>query len=132
MGADHVIPELLLRAIRQEDPFRVYGVDQSRAFCHVDDATEAMSALMTTDAAIGEIVNIGNDSTTNIGDLGKLVLRIADFHATLESRPAPPGSVARRCPNLAKVRALTGYEPAVSLEEGVRGTFEWYRTRWKA
>jgi nucleoside-diphosphate-sugar epimerase len=132
MGADHVIPELLLRAMRREDPFRVYGADQSRAFCHVDDATEAMSRLMTTDTAMGEIVNIGNDSSTNIGDLGKLVLRIADFHPALESWPAPPGSVARRCPDLTKLRALTGYEPTVALEEGVRRTFEWYRAHWKA
>jgi UDP-glucose 4-epimerase/UDP-glucuronate decarboxylase len=131
MGADHVVPELLLRAMRREDPFRVYGVDQSRAFCHVDDATEAMCRLMRTDAATSEIVNIGNDSPTNIGDLGKLVLRIVDFHPALDSRPAPPGSVARRCPDLAKLRALTGYEPTVALEEGVRRTFEWYRAHWK-
>jgi UDP-glucose 4-epimerase/UDP-glucuronate decarboxylase len=132
MGADHVIPELLLRAMRREDPFRVYGMDQSRAFCHVDDATEAMSRLMTTDAAMGEIVNIGNDSSTNIGDLGKLVLRIVDFHPALESWPAPAGSVARRCPDLTKLRTLTRYEPTVALEEGVRRTSEWYRAHWKA
>jgi nucleoside-diphosphate-sugar epimerase len=131
MGADHVIPELLLRAMRREDPFRVYGMEQSRAFCHVDDATEAMSRLMTTDTAIGEVVHIGNDTETNIGDLGKLVLGIVDFHPELESRPAPPGSVARRCPDLTKLRALTGYEPTVSLEEGVRRTFEWYHAHWK-
>jgi nucleoside-diphosphate-sugar epimerase len=127
MGADHVIPELLLRALRREDPFRVFGVDQSRAFCHVDDATEAMSRLMATPAATGEIVNIGNDSSTNIGDLGKLVLQVTDFQAEIASLPAPPGSVAKRCPDLAKLRALTGYEPTVSLEEGVRRTFDWYR-----
>jgi nucleoside-diphosphate-sugar epimerase len=132
MGADHVIPELLLRAMRREDPFRVYGMEQSRAFCHVDDATEAMSRLMATDSAIGEIIHIGNDTETNIGDLGKLVLRIAGFSAELDSRPAPSGSVARRCPDLTKLRALTGYEPAVSLEEGVRRTFEWYRAHGKA
>jgi UDP-glucose 4-epimerase/UDP-glucuronate decarboxylase len=132
MGADHVIPELLLRAMRREDPFSVYGMEQSRAFCHVDDATEAMSRLMTTDSAIGEIVHIGNDAETNIGDLGKLVLRMIDFHPELESRPAPPGSVARRCPDLTKLRALTGYEPTVSLEEGVRRTLEWYRVHRKA
>jgi UDP-glucose 4-epimerase/UDP-glucuronate decarboxylase len=131
MGADHVIPELLLRAMRREDPYRVYGVDQSRAFCHVDDATEAMCRLMTADTATGEIVHIGTDTETNIGDLGKLVLRIVDFHPALDSRPAPPGSVARRCPDLTKLRALTGYEPTVALEEGVRRTFEWYREHWK-
>lgn len=128
MGIDHVIPELLLRAIRREDPFRVYGTEQSRAFCHVDDATNAMQRLMTTDAATGEIVHIGNDTEeTNIGDLTKLVLHVADFNPDLDSVPAPSGSVARRCPDLTKLRALTGYEPTVSLDEGVRRTFKWYR-----
>jgi UDP-glucose 4-epimerase/UDP-glucuronate decarboxylase len=128
MGIDHVIPELLLRDIRREDPFRVYGTEQSRAFCHVDDATNAMQRLMTTDAATGEIVHIGNDTEeTNIGDLTKLVLHVADFNPDLDSVPAPSGSVARRCPDLTKLRALTGYEPTVSLDEGVRRTFKWYR-----
>ncbi len=131
MGADHVIPELLLRAMRRQNPFPVYGMEQSRAFCHVDDATEAMTRLMTTDAAMGEIVHIGNDTETSIADLGKLVLRIVGLDADIEARPAPPGSVARRCPDLGKLRALTGYEPTVSLEEGVRRTFEWYRAHYR-
>ncbi|MFC0107507.1 NAD-dependent epimerase/dehydratase family protein [Kibdelosporangium aridum] len=131
MGADHVIPELSLRAMRREDPFKVYGTDQFRAFCHVDDATDAMLRLMTTDAAMGEIVHIGNDTEeTNIGDLTKLVLRVADFDPVLDPAPAPAGSVARRCPDLAKLRKLTGFEPTVSLEEGVQRTFDWYRENW--
>jgi nucleoside-diphosphate-sugar epimerase len=128
MGADHVIPELSLRAARREDPFKVYGTDQFRAFCYVDDATHAMLLLMASDKATGEIVHIGNDmEETNIGDLTKLVLRVADHAPELDVESAPAGSVARRCPDLAKLRALTGFEPAVSLEEGVRRTFEWYR-----
>jgi nucleoside-diphosphate-sugar epimerase len=129
MGTAHVIPELCLRAARREDPFPIYGMDQSRAFCHVDDAIEAMLALMAADAAAGEIVHIGNDTETKIADLGELILRLADFRPRLEARPAPAGSVARRCPDLTKLRALTGYEPAVSLEDGVRRTVEWYRAR---
>ncbi|MGZ4611817.1 MAG: NAD-dependent epimerase/dehydratase family protein, partial [Kineosporiaceae bacterium] len=70
MGADHVIPELLLRAERGEDPFVVYGTDQSRAFCYVDDATDAMSRLMASNAANGRLVHIGNDrEEIVIGDL---------------------------------------------------------------
>ncbi|ALG06742.1 NAD-dependent epimerase/dehydratase family protein [Kibdelosporangium phytohabitans] len=125
MGADHVIPELSLRAARREDPFKVYGTDQYRAFCYVDDAVSAM--LLSMDKVTGEIVHIGNDEETNIGDLTKLVLRIADHDPVLDVESAPAGSVARRCPDLTKLRALTGYEPAVPLEEGVRRTFEWYR-----
>ncbi|TCO60547.1 NAD-dependent epimerase/dehydratase family protein [Actinocrispum wychmicini] len=128
MGSDHVIPELSLRAIAQENPFRVYGTDQYRAFCHVDDAVEAMTALMGTERANGEIVHIGNDlAETNIGDLAALVLDIAGHTPVLDEVPAPPGSVKRRCPDLAKLRELTGFEPAVSLSDGVRQTFTWYR-----
>ena len=87
---------------------------------------------MATDAAMAETVNIGNDSGTNIGDLGKLVLMVTDFHAAIESQPAPPGSVATRCPDLAKLHALTRSDPAVPLEEGIRRTFESYRAYWEA
>ncbi|WP_422752908.1 NAD-dependent epimerase/dehydratase family protein [Micromonospora sp. WMMD708] len=128
MGADHVIPEMSLRALRGADPFPVPGADQFRAFCHVDDAVEAMLRLMAAPAAAGQIVHIGNDrEETNIGDLAKLVLRVAGVSPAIAPGNAPPGSVARRCPDLSRLRELTGYEPAVSLEEGVRNTFAWYR-----
>ncbi|MFY1627133.1 NAD-dependent epimerase/dehydratase family protein [Micromonospora sp. WMMD723] len=128
MGADHVIPEMSLRALRGADPFPVPGADQFRAFCHVDDAVEAMVRLMAAPAAAGQIVHIGNDrEETNIGDLAKLVLRVAGVSPAIAPGNAPPGSVARRCPDLSRLRELTGYEPGVSLEEGVRSTFAWYR-----
>jgi nucleoside-diphosphate-sugar epimerase len=128
MGADHVIPELLLRAMRGENPFTVYGTDQSRAFCYVDDATDAMCRLMDSEAATGRLAHIGDDSEeTNIGDLAKLVLNVVGVSPELDVRPAPPGSVARRCPDLTTLRALTGYQPQVPLEEGVYRTFAWYR-----
>lgn len=128
MGADHVVPEMSLRAIRGEDPFRVPGADQYRAFCHVDDAVEAVLRLMGTADAAGEIVHIGNDTEqTNIADLAKLVLRTAGCHAGLQPEPAPAGSVHRRCPDLGKLRQLTGYRPRIGLEEGVASTFAWYR-----
>jgi UDP-glucuronate decarboxylase len=129
MGADHVIPELALRALRGEDPFLVYGTEQTRAFCYVDDAVEAMVRLMDSEAT--GIVHLGNDrEETTMGDLAKLVLRTAGINPTINPAPAPPGAVARRCPDLARLRALTGYEPAVPLEEGVRRTFDWYREWW--
>jgi UDP-glucose 4-epimerase/UDP-glucuronate decarboxylase len=131
MGADHVIPELSLRALRREDPFRVYGTEQRRAFCHVSDAVEAITRLVTAEPARGRIVNIGNDSEeTPIEDLLRLILDVAGFAPRVERLPAPPGSVARRCPDIGRLRMLTGFAPKVSLESGVRATFEWYRDRW--
>jgi len=132
MGADHVIPELCLRALDREDPFRIYGPEQRRAFCHVADALEAVVRLVTTERAWGRVVNVGNDTEeTLVSDLLALVLRIARFAPRLEPMPAPPGSVARRCPELSRLRALTGFVPKMSLEHGVRETFDWYRA-WRA
>jgi UDP-glucose 4-epimerase/UDP-glucuronate decarboxylase len=132
MGAAHVIPELCLRALDREDPFRVWGTEQRRAFCHVGDAVEATIRLMGTEGARGKVVNIGNDTEeTTVADLAALVLRVAGHAPHLQPLPAPDGSVARRCPDLSRLRALTGYAPKVSLESGVRETFEWYRA-WRA
>ena len=130
MGVDHVIPELSLRALAREDPFKVYGPEQRRAFCHVADAIEAMTRLMTARGASGWIVNIGNDAEeTSIERLLGLVLRTAGWAPTIERLPAPAGSVPRRCPDISRLRALTGFAPKIDLESGVRQTFEWYRGR---
>lgn len=131
MGTDHVIPELCLRALAREEPFRVWGLEQRRAFCHVSDAVEAVVRLMATPGAHGQIVNIGNDTEEiAVADLLALILKTADFSPRLDPRPAPAGSVSRRCPDLSKFRALTGLGPKVSLEVGVRETFAWYRA-WR-
>ena len=128
MGADHVIPELALRALRRENPFRIYGAGQRRAFCHVSDAVEALLRLAPAQAAWGQIVNIGNDTEeTLIEDLVRLVLREARFEPTLDRVAAPAGSVARRCPDIGRLRALTGFVPKVSIDAGVRDTVAWYR-----
>ena len=132
MGTDHVIPELCLRALDGTDPFPVYGAEQRRAFCHVADAVDAVTRLMDAERAAGQIVNVGNDTVeTVIGDLVGLVLRLAGVSPRIERHPAPPGSVDRRCPDLTRLRALTGFVPKMSLEAGVAETLGWYRA-WRA
>jgi UDP-glucose 4-epimerase/UDP-glucuronate decarboxylase len=128
MGADHVIPELSLRALQGADPFTVFGPEQERAFCHVADAVDAVLRLMASPAAHGAVVNVGNDKeVTRISDLAALILRLANRRPRVDPRPAPAGSVARRCPDLERLRRLTGVQPRVPLEDGVRETLEWYR-----
>lgn len=133
MGADHLIPQMCVRAVRGDDPFLVKGPHRKRAFCYVDDAVEATLRLMESPAAVGEIVHIGNDgakSTSTIGDLARAVLRIAGVETRVVAEPAPTGSPARRAPDLAKLRRLTAFEPSVDLPDGLRRTFYWYRRTW--
>ena len=87
-----------------------------------------LNRYLASEAAWGQIVHIGNDSEeTLIEDLARLVLKEARFEPSLERVPAPSGSVARRCPDISRLRHLTGFVPKVSLEAGVRDTFAWYR-----
>ncbi len=132
MGASHVVPELSLRALDREDPFTVYGSDQTRAFCYVSDAVYAMRLLMESATASGEVVHIGNDADeTRIADLVDLILGLADHRPTIETAQAPSGSVERRCPDVRRLRELTGFEARVPLAKGVEQTFNWYRDRWR-
>jgi UDP-glucuronate decarboxylase len=133
MGAERLIPTMCLRAVRGEDPFVVTGPHRRRSFCYVDDAVEATLRLMEQPAAVGEIVHIGNDAAqTTLGDLARLVLRIAGVEVKVLAEPAPSTSPSRRGPDLAKLRRLTGFEPSVDLREGMRRTFYWYRRTWAA
>jgi UDP-glucuronate decarboxylase len=130
MGTDHVIPEMLVRAAERIDPFVIPGADQSRSFCHVDDAVEAIVRLMHAPDAVGRIVHIGDDTEeTNIADLATMVGDIVGVHPHFQRTASPVGSVSRRQPDLQLLRALTAFEPQVPLSEGLARTWEWYQTR---
>lgn len=131
MPADHVIPRLCRAALRGDDPLLVQGTHRQRAFCHVDDAVAQMLRLVENPSAAGEIVHIGNDKAeTSVGDLARLVLKVAGVKARVVSQPPPAGSAAYRMPDLTKMRRLTGFEPSIGLEEGIRRTFYWYRRQY--
>jgi len=119
MGPTHVIPEFLARARQRVDPFPVFGSDQTRSFLHVEDAGRALRAVLG--AALekrGGVYNIGSDVETRISDLAKLVFDVTGFHPRVDERPAPPGSVRRRVPDVKKLRAL-GFAPKRALREGI-------------
>ena len=128
MGFVHVIPEFLLRILRTEDPFRIYGSEQTRTFCYVDDAVNATIGVMESDGTNLEVVNIGDDKDEIvIRDLAEKLFKIADYYPKIEEKSAPVGSINRRCPNITKLKnKLIGYSPKVNLDEGLIKTYNWY------
>lgn len=127
MGHDHVIPQLIGRALAGLDPFPVYGARQTRSFCFVDDAVEATLLLAGLPTMEPVVASIGDDrEEIVIADLVGRILRLSGHEAELEIFDPPRGSPDRRRPDLHRLRELTGYEPQVGLEEGLRQTFDWY------
>lgn len=127
MGYDHVIPQFIVRIKQHEEPFRIHGGHQTRAFCYVDDFVNGVVSLLSTRAAEGEVIHLGDDRLElPIHQLAERLFRIARWHPPVERLEAPPGSVSRRKPDLRKSRRLLNYEPRTGLDEGLSRTYEWY------
>lgn len=128
MGYEHVIPQFIMRVIKKEESFKIYGEQQSRAFCFVEDFVKGMKLIGDLpQKTSGEIINIGNDKEEiKIKDLAYKMFNLFDFHPKLETFPPPKGSVDRRCPDISKARTLIGYEPQIDLDAGLKKTYDWY------
>ena len=126
MGFKHVIPHLAQRFTNCENPFKIYGYDQTRSFNYIDDAVNGTILAMEKGKS-GEIYHIGDTVEITIEELVKYVGEIFEFHGKYENAPTYPGSVKRRCPNIEKAKKYLGYSPKTNWQLGVRKTIEWYR-----
>jgi len=129
MGYEHVIPQFIRRIISRENPFKVYGETQSRAFCYVDDFIHGIRLLGELPQAAGQkVMNIGDDrEEITVLDLAKRMFRLFDFNPALDILNAPEGSVSRRCPDITQARKVLDYEPRTDLDTGLQKTYDWYQ-----
>lgn len=133
MGVDHVIPEFALRmhALAEAQPsgrieFPIEGTgNETRAFVHIDDMVDGAMRIVDRGEHRG-IYHVGTDTETPISQVARLVGRASGREIEIIPGPAKPGGTARRCPDIAKLRAL-GYAPRVPLAEGILQTVRWYR-----
>lgn len=122
-----VVPRFVEQALRG-DPITVFGDGkQTRCFTNVGDVVEAFSRLAETPAAIGQVVNIGNPCETSMLELADLVrTTVPDCRSTIshvryeDAYGLGYEDMRRRIPDVARLRALTGYAPATPLETTIR------------
>lgn len=118
-----VLPNFVRQAM-EGAPITVYGTgQQSRCFCDVRDAVEAILRLVAKDEAIGEVVNVGNDHEVTIEELALLVKERTSSSSPVKYVPYDqayePGfeDMFRRVPCLDKLGQMTGFCPAIRLPE---------------
>lgn len=132
MGSEHVLPQFILRAadaVAEHPsgpvPFPIQGDgSQTRAFIHIDDFTDGFMAVLARGSHLG-IYHIGNPEEVTIRALAEKVLRYMGRETYIVPGEAPAGAAPRRCPDIARLRAL-GFKPRISLDEGLPGTIRWY------
>ncbi|OGZ04664.1 MAG: hypothetical protein A2648_01025 [Candidatus Lloydbacteria bacterium RIFCSPHIGHO2_01_FULL_41_20] len=127
-GYEHVIPEIAGRIDKHVEPFPIFGADDTRSFCYIDDAVEAIQMVMESEKTDGKTYHIGTHVETVIQDLVEKMFSIMGWHPEkLDIKNSPEGSVKRRLPDVSKIKRDTGWEAKIELEEGLRKTIDWYR-----
>ena len=128
MGYDHVIPEFIEQIVADEE-FTIYGDgDQTRSFCYITDAIDAIETAAFSDVGANEIFNIGNENEVTINGLANELFDICgEEDVTYITDKELEGSPDRRQPDISKSQRLLDYEPTVPLREGLVKTVEWYK-----
>lgn len=124
-----VVSNFIVQALRGE-PITVYGDgQQTRSFCFVDDLVEGMVRMMndTPDDYTGP-VNLGNPRESTMLELAQLVLFLTDSKSELVYAPLPEDDPRQRCPNIRRAQTVLGWNPSVSLEDGLAKTVEYFRS----
>ena len=118
-----VVPRFVHAAIKNE-PITIYGDGtQSRVFCHVADAVQAIATMAATDSTIGDVYNVGGTGEVTIKQLAELVLEITGSQSPItytpysEAYPAGFEDIQRRVPDISKVRSAIGWAPARDLKQ---------------
>jgi nucleoside-diphosphate-sugar epimerase len=133
-----VLPNFVRQALAVE-PITVYGTGkQSRCFCDVRDCVESVLRLVTTDQAIGEVVNIGSTEEVSIEALAQLVKQRTGSNSPIVSIPYDqayePGfeDMPRRVPALEKLEKLTAFRPSIPLNDIVDGVATYFQDKASA
>jgi len=133
MGFKHVIPHLVQRFHEGvENPFKIYGAGQTRAFCYISDAAEGTVLAMESENSDQEIFHMGSPKEITIETLTKTVGNLMGYKGEYVTALTYPGSVSRRCPDILKSVKMLGYSPKVHWKDGLKDTVSWYVEFYKS
>jgi dTDP-glucose 4,6-dehydratase len=120
------LPAFIGQALRGED-LTVFGDgSQTRSFCYVDDLVEGIYRLLLSDYAYP--VNIGNPTEISLLDFAKEILALTGSDRQIIFKPLPVDDPKQRQPDITKAKSLLGWEPKVSRSEGLRVTYEYFKS----
>jgi dTDP-glucose 4,6-dehydratase len=120
------LPAFIGQALRGED-LTVFGDgSQTRSFCYVDDLVEGIYRLLLSDYPLP--VNIGNPSEITLKQFAEEVIALTGTKQKITYKPLPEDDPKQRRPDITKARELLGWEPKVERREGLKATYEYFKS----
>jgi len=128
----HVLPAMIRKfheaALLRHGKVTLWGDGSPmREFLNVDDLAEACFVCMDKYES-DDIINIGTGEDVTIKELAETVAKVVDFRRTIEWDTSKPNGTPRKVLNVDKIKSI-GWEPKISLKDGIKSTYDWYRTR---
>jgi UDP-glucuronate decarboxylase len=122
-----VVSNFIIQALRGE-PITLYGDgSQTRSFCYVDDLIDGLVRLMNTDETVTGPINIGNPREMTIRELAERAVAMSGSSSSIVYKPLPTDDPKQRQPDITRARTTLGWEPKVTLEEGMQRTIDYFR-----
>jgi dTDP-glucose 4,6-dehydratase len=120
-----VISNFMIQALREE-PLTIYGDgSQTRSFCYASDLIDGIVRLSRSEEHLP--VNVGNPNEWTILECAKEVLAVTGSKSEIALKPLPQDDPTRRRPDITRARTLLGWEPKISLREGLEKSLEYFR-----
>jgi dTDP-glucose 4,6-dehydratase len=120
------VPNFMAQALRGE-PLTVYGDgSQTRSLCYVSDLVRGVLGVLERGDEMP--VNLGNPSEVTVLQLAETIIRLANSKSEIVYRDLPVDDPKQRRPDITRARTLLGWEPEVSLEDGLVRTLEYFRS----
>ena len=121
-----VLPAFIGQALRGED-LTVFGDgSQTRSFCYVDDLLEGIYRLLMSDHT--QPVNIGNPHEITISQFAEEIMELTGTDQKVVYKELPVNDPMQRQPNITKAKEILNWEPKVMREEGLKLTYEWFKS----
>ena len=121
-----VLPAFIGQALRGEDLTMFGDGSQTRSFCYVNDLVEGIYRLLLSDYA--QPVNIGNPDEITIKEFGEEIIKLTGTTQKLISLPLPTDDPKQRKPDITKARSILGWEPKVNRADGLKITYEYFKS----
>jgi dTDP-glucose 4,6-dehydratase len=121
------VPAFISQALRHEDVTVFGDGSQTRSFTYISDLVDGIIRLMLS--GVNDPVNIGNPREMTLKALAETIIRMTGSPSTIVYKPLPVDDPKVRQPDITRAKALLGWEPKVQLEEGLKETIEYFRTK---